>query len=86
MLLNNRELLIHVRKHELCPPDNEAGDCCMAPQRSPTRTLMTAGVCVWARAQLIRESPVRTLIDSLSGAAERPGPVNLFSQTLHPYL
>lgn len=70
----------------------------MAPRRSPTRTLMTAGVCVRACiacvtdvcvcvcARLIREAPVRPLIDSLSGAAERPGPVNLFSQSLHPYL
>lgn len=46
---------------------------------------MHAFVCVilvW----LFREAPVRSVIDSLSGAAERPGPVNLFSQTLHPYL
>lgn len=39
-------------------------------------------ILVW----LLRKAPVRSVIDSLSGAAERPGPVNLFSQTLHPYL
>lgn len=46
---------------------------------------MRAFVCVilvW----LFRGAPVSSVIDSLSGAAERPGPVNLFSQTLHPYL
>lgn len=39
-------------------------------------------ILVW----LFHKAPVRSVIDSLSGAAERPGPVNLFSQTLHPYL
>lgn len=64
-------------------------------------TLMTARVCVCicvcARARvcvcvciilvwLFHKAPVRSVIDSLSGAAERLGPVNLFSHTLHPYL
>lgn len=48
-----------------------------------------ACVCVYVCAihvWLFRKAPVRSVIDSISGAAERPGPVNLFSQTLHPYL
>lgn len=39
-------------------------------------------ILVW----LFHKAPVSSVIDSISGAAERPGPVNLFSQTLHPYL
>lgn len=63
----------------------------MASEWSQMHSLMTVSMCacvcvclnlVW----LFRKAPVRSVIDSLSGAAERPGPVNLFSQTLHPYL
>lgn len=61
----------------------------MVSEWSQMHSLMTAFGCahvcvilVW----LFRRAPVRSVIDSLSGAAERPGPVNLFSQTLHPYL
>lgn len=63
----------------------------MASEWSQMHSLMT--VYVWVPVcvcvilvWLYRKAPVRSVIDSLSGAAERPGPVNLFSQTLHPYL
>lgn len=65
----------------------------MASEWSQMHSLMT--VCVSARqcvcvcvflVWLFHKAPVRSVIDSLSGAAERPGPVNLFSQSLHPYL
>lgn len=63
----------------------------MAPERSHMHTLMSvcvpACVCVCViHVWLLHKAPVRSVIDSLSGAAERPGPVNLFSQTLYPYL